>query len=332
MPLDASDLLIGQITEDDIKEFVHGTNSPRVDNFTLGGCDLEMKFRIPGTKLKPFLQWCLGVNYMNTSNELKRTCPMFHPTHCWAWAKSVSICGQQYDGDDAAAQIWDFQSLPAKWKQYEATVSFDIPRFRVKYDGDVTNEFERFVSKEITPDTKIVTVDAGQVVYEAGAEAWDDQPHNTTIPIARRDGSGVRVTWWHVPQEFVQAAPAGFDVDDGLPTKFMNAQGKCNSAELFGQTIETMMLVKTEIDKYVSPLMTDQIGDLYFLYDIHFDFLYVNQLAADIGKPGETRRGHNMLLGPNMKYWYARNATSSIPVVEPVDLRKLFTHHTDTIA
>ena len=92
------------------------------------------------------------------------------------------------------------------------------------------------------------------------------------------------------------------------------------------------MLTDVKIDKYVSPVVTDAIGQLYFLYDIHMTWMYVRQLDADIGLGGsESRRGHNMLLGPLMKYWYTRNASSSKPVVLPVNMKKLFTHWSDTL-
>lgn len=327
MPLDPSDLLVGQITADDIKEFVHGTTSPRADNFTLGGCDLEMKFQIPGDKLKAALQWILGVDYVDTNHDLRRSLPMFHPVHNWAWARSVTAQGQQYDGDDTDAVVWDFQSTPAKWKKYEVTVSFDIPRFRVLGDDEVQYEYQRFVSKELTPDTKIVTVENGQVLYDAnGGDDWNGKPHQATIPIARRDGGGLTVKWWHVPADFVQPD------DNTVPVKYLNAQGKVNSASIFGCDAETLLLVQTKFEKYVSPLLTDQLGRLQYLYDIEFEFLYVRQLDASIGKAGETRRGHNMLLGPTMKYWYAKNATSNNPVFESVDFAKLFTYYTDTIS
>lgn len=324
MPLNPSDLLVGQITADEIKEFTHGTpNSQRTDSLTNGTCDLEMTFKIPGSKLKPFLQFALGVNYVDTDNNLRRSLPMFHPVHCWAWAKQVSINGQGFDGDDADAVIWDFQVTPAKWKQYECRVIFDIPRFKVLADDEITNEYERFVSVDGSGDVKIVTVDNGQVWYDAPGEAWDLQPHNATIPVARRDGGGFEIKWHHVPEEWLQATAEDY------PEKFLLAQGKCNSATFFGKETETLMLLNpVERVRYVSPVMTDQIGDLYWLNDITFTFLYVKQLAAQMGDGAETQRGHNVLLGPEMKYWVAQNQNGQ-KIVPPIDFTKLFTRYTD---
>lgn len=327
MPLSPSELLVGQITADDIKEFVTTINSPRTDNFTLGGCDLDMKFKVPGDKLKPFLQFCLGVNYVGTDNALHRSLPMFHPVHCWAWARSVSINGQQYDGDDTDAVIWDSQVTPAKWKQYEASVTFDIPRFPVYADDEITYEYQRFVSKGTDERTKIVTVDNGQVLYDTGGSfLFNNTPHNATVPVARRDGAGINAKWWHVPADWLQAS------DDDVPTKLLNAQGKVNSGTIFNCAAETLLLERVNLDdKYVSPVLTDQLGKLSFMYDVAFQFLYVRQLDAQVGKAGETRRGHNLLLGPNMKYWYATNPTSGTGVFDSVDFAKLFTIYTDTI-
>lgn len=337
MPINPSDLLFGQITEEEIKEFTafsgSDSRSPRVDTFRIGEVDLTMPFRIPADKLKAALQWILGVDYVDNNNNLRRSTPMFHPVHCWAWAESVQVRGISPDGDDINAVIWEFQVTPSKWLTYEVDVTFGMPKYRVLADDEISvnEEFTRYVSKELTPDAQIVSIENGQVMYAAGINPWNLQPHNATIPVARRDGAGVVITWHRVPQEYVQAAPTGFDVDDGLPEKFIQACGKVNSATFFGKPAETMLLTHVTMDKYVSPLITDSIANLYFLYDVHFHFMYVKQLDDDIGLGGsESRRGHNLLLGPNMKYWYAQNATSSKPIFLPVDLRKLFTHHTDT--
>lgn len=329
MPLDPSELLVGQITEDEIREFVH--DGRRIDSFSRGVADLTLPMRIPGTKLKAALQWILGVNYMDNSNNLRRSLPMFHSFHCWAWAESIQVLGMGQRGDDTASQIWEFQVMPSKWEYYDCLVTFGMPKYQVLADDEITLEYERFVSKELTGDVQIVSVENGQVVYEASGFLWQLQPHNATIPVARREGAGIRVTWHGVPQEYVQAAPTGLEVDDGLPTKLLQVQGKCNSVEFWGQPAETLLCTGAQFDKYVSPVMTDAVGQLYFLYDIHLDFMWVKQLDSQIGAGvGETRRGHNLLLGPSMKYWYATNATSAKPVFEPVSFAKIFTYHTDT--
>lgn len=324
MPLNPSELLVGQITAEEIKEFTHGfPQSHRTDTVSNGTIDAEMTFKVPGNKLKPFLQFALGVNYVDTNNNLRRSLPMFHPVHCWAWARQVRINGQQYDGDDVNAVIWDFQVTPAKWKQYECVVVFDIPRFPLYPDDEIDFEYERFVSVDGTGEVKIVTVDNGQVLYTAPGKAWNNQPHNATIPVARRDGGGFQIKWWHVPEEFVQATDLDF------PEKWLMAQGRCNDATFFNKTTECLLLFHVKRERYVSPVMTDQIGKLYFLNDVEFNFLYVNQLAGDMGEATETLRGHNVLLGPEMKYWKATN-TNGTKIVRPIGFGKLFTHYTDT--
>jgi hypothetical protein len=253
---------------------------------------------------------------------------MFHPVHCWAWARSVRVNGQQYDGDDFDAVIWDFQVTPAKWKQYECVVVFDIPRFPLYDDAEVEAESERFVSIDMSPETQIVTVENGQVSYDApGAGVlWDQQPHyQATMPVARRIGAGFVAKWWHVPEEYLQEE----EID--VPEKFMIASGRCNELAFFNKGVETVLLGRVERERYVSPVMTDQVGKPYFLNDVTFHFMYTTQLAAEIGVgAGETRRGWNMLLGPNMKYWYTRHATSLLPVVPTIDFDKLFTHWSDS--
>lgn len=326
MPINPADLLVGQITEDEIREFIHTPVSIRRDSFTVGSADLDMSFRIPGTKLKAAVQWILGVDYVDNNNNLRRSLPMFHPFWNWAWARQISIHGQVYDKDDLDSVVWDFQVTPAAWKQYDVTVAFDIPPFRMLEDIDVDKESQRFTTKLLTLDTKIVSIENGQVIYEAPNKAWNIGPRHTTIPVARRDGAGYRVIWHRVPAEFIQKD------DDTAPEKFMMAKGKVNDAPFFGCAAETMLLIDVKMDdKYVCPILTDQLGQLSYLYRIEFLFQYVRQLKSQMGDPNENRRGHNFMLGPEMAYWRTRNAKPPNRLIfEPIAMDKLFTHYSDT--
>jgi hypothetical protein len=67
------------------------------------------------------------------------------------------------------------------------------------------------------------------------------------------------------------------------------------------------------------------------MYDITFDFQYVNQLDSRRRQGGRDAAGAQPAPRPEMKYWYATNPTSGKPVFEPVDFAKLFTIYTDTI-
>lgn len=327
MPLNPAQLRVHEISEDEIREFIHTPVSLRSDSVTVGPSDFTMHFRIPGDKLIPAVQWILGVDYVDQDLNLRRSTPMFHPVYNWAYAKAINVHGQVYDRDDVEAVVWAFQVTPAAWKQYDVEVAFTYPNFRVYEDDEVTSESQRYVAKFNSPDTKIVTVDNGMVTYDApgGAFPWNAMPHNATVPVTRRDGAGIRVVWNRVPADFIQAS------DDDIPQKYMLAKGKVNDAVLFGCPAETLQLMDVNMDdKFPCPLLTEQMGRLSFLYRIEFLFLYVNQLQAQVGVgPAETRRGHNMLLGPRMKYWYARNAASGTPVFEPIDMDKLFTNYTD---
>ena len=330
MPINPSQLLYGQVSEADFKEFVHGTTSIRTDAFSVNAADLTMNLQIPGDKLKPALQWILGVSYMDQSSVLRRSLPMFHPVHPWAWAKSVKVNGQQYNGDDNAAVVWEYQSTPAAWKKYDVQVTFEMPDYHLRGEEsrgiDWTLEYQRFVSKQLTPRVELVSINDGRMKYSANAtDLWNDKPHVGEVPVARRDFAGVKLVWHQVPLEYVQAD------DDSLPTKLLQVQGKVNSATFLGQVAETLLCSEVRLNKYVSPLLTDTIGELYFMYDIEIDLIWTSQLDADIGKAGETRRGHNMLLGPKTQYWYVRDPehANARSVYIGVDFAKIFTIYTD---
>lgn len=326
MPLDPSQLVVSQITPDEIREFNHTLESMRVDRFSVGETDSEMTFQIPGDKLKPAMQRILGVDFMDAANHLRRVTPMFHPVYPWNYAKHVTVQGQCSDGDDTEAVIWEGQVTPSKWVQYKVVVRFDLPAFEVWEDDDVDTELERYVGKVPTPNTKLVYIENGQVLYDGNpGDPWNNEPMAATVPLARQEGAGYSVKWWRVPEEFI------CEDADSAPLKMMLAVGKVNSVEMFRCPVETLMLRSVLIEKYPCPLVTDANRGLYYLCDVTFDFDHVNQLSAKMGKAGETRRGWNVVVGPKQKWWYVRVAGDLTPPFTPVDLRKLWTHWSDPL-
>lgn len=313
---------LATINETDIKEFGVGGEGVRTDSVAVDVCDLTVPYKVPGDKLVGFLMWMLGVDYVDSANKLRRTCPAFHPVYNWAWCKSVQITGQGIRGDDTTLVRYPNQNTPMKWAQYSAVATYEMPTYNVYYDGTVDSEYKRFLSKELIPHVELVAVDGGQVVYQANAgDAWNGKPQASLGVVARRQTSGVRLTWHRVPLAFVQAD------DDTLPDKLLDIQGCVNYTTFLGRPPETLLCIDVRLKKYVSPLVTNTIGQLYFLYDIEFDFAYLKQFDSDIGKVGETRRGHNLLLGPTLKYWYATNATSGKPIFPLKEFADVFTHY-----
>lgn len=335
MPLEPSDLLLGQITAEEIKEYTPSLLSERTDSFSVKTADLTMKFQVPGDKLKPFLQFTLGVNYMDTSNVLRRALPMFHPVHCWAWASQVQVVGFGKEDDDTAAVIWENQVTPAKWQKYDCTVTFDMPPYNVLPDDSVTAEWQRFVSKQFMPRTELVSIDNGKMLYEANAgNTFNNKPHVGATPVTRRDVCGIKLVWHAVPWEYLAVD------DDAIPQKLIQAVGKLNTSAFFGCTAETLLVEEIRTNKYVCPVVTDTIGELYFLCDVEMDLAWTSQGTDagmanndDIGKTGETRRGWNMFLGPNTQYWGIRDTTHPSGARRPfatISFAKIFTYRTDT--
>ncbi len=329
MPLPVPNLEpLATFNEDDLLEYQEAgaSLSSRQDNMAYDMADLTMTYQVPGTKLVGFLMWMLGVDYVNSGNQLRRTCPAFHPVHNWAWCRSVQIQGQGWRGDDTNIVQYPYQNTPAKHEKYVAVASYEMPTYNVYYDGTVASEYQRFVSKELIPHVELVSVDNGMVIYEANAgDAWNEKSRASLGVVARRQTAGVRLTWHRVPLAYVQAD------DDSLPDKLMEIQGCVNYDTFLGRLPETLLVLDVRLKKYVSPLVTNNIGQLYFLYDIEIDMAYQKQFDAEIGKTGELRRGHNLLLGPNMKYWYARNAASNLPIFPLKDFSKIFTHYLDPL-
>jgi hypothetical protein len=331
MPLGPESLTpLAEFSEDDLQEFVHQNPSQRTDRFSVEKADLDVVYKVPGTKLQGALMWLLGVDYVPQSDSLvtpasirlKRTCPAFHPVHCWAWAHSVQVQGQGFQGDDTDAVIWEWQNTPAKWDHYVVTVSYNMPKYNVFYDESVNYEYERFLSKEFFPHTELVSIETGCILLDAPGTAWENKPPPGMQVAFRRETAGVKLIWHRVPLEFVQAS------DDELPLKLLQVQGRVNSGTFLGRPPETMLCKDIKLNKYVSPLLTNTIGQLYFMYDIEMDFIYYDPEPKGFVSTGAAN-GWNYHPAPNYKYYYGVN--SGQPVYKSVDFDKIFTHHTDTI-
>jgi hypothetical protein len=326
MPLNPSDILVGQIDASEFDELgTKDMNSLRTDTLSVDKCDLTWSCMIPGDKLKAAIQYVLGVDYVDVNLKLRRTTPMFHPVHCWSYAKILHINGIGWNGPDTAAVIWDDQSTPAKWKKYKLDISFDMRKYNVKTDDDITTEDQRYVWRRSSNDVQIVTQNNGIYKYVAPGNAADGNTSISPLPIVRREGSGVKVSWYCVPLEFIQ------DGQDAFPTKFIQAIGKVNLSEIWGCPAQTLYC--SEIDysnRYPSPVVTDIAGEPYMLVDVEMKFNYFLQVTGDIGTttPAETQRGHNMQLFTDGKY-YAVATTAGKQPFTTVDFAKLFTHWND---
>lgn len=323
---------LGNINEDDILEFVHGDVSPRRDSFSVTRADLEMVYKVPGDKLVAFLMWMLGVDYVSVVDnggtfeyKLNRTCPAFHPVHNWAWCSAVQVQGQGFRGDADDIVRWEFQNTPAKWAQYTCTATYDMPKYNIFYDGTVSTEYERFVSKEFFSNVELVSVENGQLVYDAPGKNFDQKPATSPITqtvFARRETAGIKLKWNRVPLYWVQ------EDDDKLPTKLLQMQGRVNDATFLGQPAETLLCKNVTMEKYVSPLVTNTFGSLYFLYDITFELIWYDPLPK--GKAGENRNGWNFFIATDYQYYYAKNKGNNKVVFQDFTFDKAFTHYSDT--
>lgn len=336
MPLSPESLTpLAEFSEDDLQEFVHQNPSQRTDRFSVNKADLDIVYKVPGDKLQGALMWLLGVDYVEVTSAsglgvLKRTLPAFHPVHCWAWCHSVQIQGQGFDGDDDDAVIWEFQNTPAKWDHYVVTASYDMPKYNIYYDDSVTYEYERFLSKEYFPHTELVSIETGCIDLDAPGTDWDNKPPPGLQVAFRRETAGIKLIWHRVPLEYVQ------EDDDGFPLKLLQVQGRVNSATFLGSLPETLLCKDIKLNKYVSPLLTNTIGQLYFMYDIEMDFIYYDpspkgHISTVIAQ------GWNYHPAPNFHYYYGENTATLLgvattqPVYKSVDFAKIFTHYTDTI-
>ena len=317
MPLDPETLYIGEITEDEIKEWTLDENpSRRTDSFSPRISNSQVTYKIPGDKLKAFVSYALGVDYVGSDTKLHRVQPMYHPEWTSFWCDSiVSINGVGFRGDYTEMVIYLDQVTPAKWAFFQVVVSFGMPPYHVLGDSEVTSEYQRYTAFKMTTDVELVSTPNGTVRYDAPGEQWDAQP--SLMPVTRREGAGLRLTWYRVPAEFIHE-PYKF------PTKLLAMQGRVNDATFFGQDAEVLLCKHVDLgDPYVMPITTDTSGQPYFMYDVTFDLMY--QDPTPKGKAGETRKGWNFGIASDLQYYYAKT-TGDVKIYTTYDFASAFTY------
>lgn len=322
-------LRLSEISATDIKEFVDGDPSPRVDTFSHDRADLTMRFKVPGDKLIAFIQWVIGVHWVE-NGQLRRKLPMYHPVHTYCWAKTVMVRGRGFRGDDVQAVQFFDQVTPAKWAMYDAEVSFERPPYNLFRDQYVTAEYQRFLEKYPIPDTELVEMQGGELVYDANAgDTWNDKPIPPgSLPgsriLARWESTGWRYVWRKVPLDWIQQH------EDAPPKKFMQAVGCVNDAGFFSNDPETMLMRRPpKITKYPQPVTTGAIGRLYYACDVEFEFMWRDPEPK--GKVSTVEHGWNYALGMGSggKYYYAKTKVGGRPLWRSRDFTKLFTIWSD---
>lgn len=319
MPLSPENLYIGEITEAEIQEFGAPENpSRRTDSFTKQLGNSQIAYKVPGNKLKAFVAYALGVDYVGEDLKLHRTQPMYHPVWTSFWCDAVvSLNGVAFRGDDTDLIQYLDQVMPAKWNNYDVVLSFAVPLYYVLGDSEITAEYQRYTKFRMTEDVQLVSTPNGVMVYDAPGQTWDTQPSLQVV--TRREGGGITLTWYDVPAEYVHA-PYTF------PTKLMSMQGRVNDATFYGQEAETLLCKTIDLgDPYVSPITTDTAGQPYFMYTIKFDFLFYDPTPK--GHVAAVAHGWNYAIAPDLKYYYAKTAAGQ-KVYQTFDFASAFTYRT----
>jgi hypothetical protein len=319
MPLNPENLYIGEITEDEIKEWTLDENpSRRTDSFSPRISNSQMTYKVPGDKLKAFVSYALGVDYVGADQKLHRIQPMYHPEWTSFWCDAiVSINGVGFRGDYTEMVIYLDQVTPAKWEFFQVVVSFAMPLYPVLGDSEVDAEWKRYTTWKFTSDVQLVSTPNGVVTYDAPGEDWNNQP--SLQPVTRREGGGIRMQWMRVPAEFVHDQYK-------FPSKLLAIQGRVCDDVWFGQEAETVLCKHVDLgDPYVMPITTDTSGQPYFLYDITFEMLWYDPTPK--GKAGETRHGWNFAIAPDLKYYYA-SITGGEKVFTTYDFESAWTYRT----
>jgi hypothetical protein len=351
MPISPGSLYTGQIDPIEICEFWMGDRSPSTASFNYKTANVHSTYWIPASKdwngnptdvgsdvkLKAFIQYAMGVDYVEQVNSttfaLRRQIPLFHPIHSSLYCDGiVSINGVAPRGDDPDNQYANSgQSVtPVLWDKHEVVLSFGMPKWRMRGDSQVTSEAQRYTYFKMDPSVQVVTLDKGNITLDG--TPGGNKP--TLQAAQRRESSGVTITWYRVPAEWVHDV-SNPDYGFSIPRKLMMAQGLVNKEPFFGEPAETMQLMRVELgDPYTMPLISDIQGEQenihlpYYAYDIVMHFRWTDPYPK--GKAGETRHGWNLMLFNDLKYYYGTVEDSGLKTFRTFNANKLFTHWTDT--
>lgn len=270
-----------------------------------------------------------------TAGRIERHLPMRHPIWDWMYASRISsvkgigpgelsqlLLGSQTSAEFSNTKITGMAAGGAhsRVQSLLLTVTFTTPNYYVRADADVSNEWDRYVSKTQTPITQVLTREAGGVIWqETGGTGGPSitPPNNVVTSVQGWQAQLVtktRLRWvWHqVPDNGLFATSNGADpevftssssLNNGRAVNLEQAVGKVNNDIFCNYPIGTLLFEGYELIPGQVPLATRYTGgDATEPPPLTWDVV-LNFLHFDPRHITGNSRGHNLLPHPN-GYWY----------------------------
>jgi len=289
-----------------------------------------------------FTNAVLGYTYTTADRKLWRVNPIAHPKYNGLYAQKITSCTgisyeQKADGSPPPAQANSLRKF-AQYRKNLVSVDFAPPRYNIREDtdpqisgtGSSIGEFQRNVDYDTTSNIYDVTIQTGQFGFAEGAAGAPGPPNAKTFP-GELNFFEVKTTfslrWRLLPQDFVYDT-LNYPVFP-YPTKVGGAVGRVNSADIWGYSKGTLLLLEPEIDRYVSGTLRNSDGRTpLFMCDVTYPIIHFNPPSY-----GSTYKGHNLKpwwkTGDTTITYYlvtSDKTTTGIRIYGEYDFSKLFTH------
>lgn len=265
----------GDFTNTDWNEAFSMT-SPNRYSLSRAASDVSLVGVIEWSKLKACCQYLLGYSYVDTTTKkLNRILPSFHPYFPWLWCSSISDIEPKGMGDGRTEPEYTDSFYYGAYDKVYVTANYTAPAYEVLSDSnenldetqDDCGEYRRYTEWTTEPYSELITLEGGQLLYNAPGYAIDGKPVMGSVPKVKQRKTKVKCVWREVPTDFVCNGL-------GIPQKLLDIQKCTNKYEFMGFPIGTLLCESVELEKYVMPVATDALDRQIFYYDVTFNFIY----------------------------------------------------------
>jgi hypothetical protein len=280
--------------------------SPNRYSITRADSDVSLVGVIEWAKLKSAVQYLLGFSYVDTrTKKLTRVLPNFHPYFPWLYCSSISDIEPKGMGDGRTDPDFAEQFTYGAYDKVYITANYTTPKYDILPDSspdldetlDDCGEYRRYTEWTSEPYSELLTMEGGQLLYNAPGYAIDGKPVIGSAPRVKLKKVKLKCIWREVPCDFVCNSL-------GIPTKLLDVQKCVNKYDFMGFSAGTLLCESVELDKYAMPVATDTLDRQIFYYDVTFDFIYFNPEIDPAA--AFTERGWNLMPAQNGYFFPVR--------------------------
>lgn len=283
-------------------EWIVGDEAPDEDTMSTdqGVATMSGYFYPDHAFLWDAVAFMVGYSKVNFNNQFKldRWLPAVHPRWPMMRCTTVSVKGVEFDGtvDPIEPRPLRYLTLP-KYERYRFDCHFEQPQFNYLDNGQCDTEWERYLTVDPTDESEFVVVDGGRFIYSAPNQNFDGTPFNGPAWRVRVERSGLMVTAYGIPADFIMNTFS-------IPVHFLAAKNKVNSTDFLGLPAGTMLLQDYKITKRAQPIATNSVNALLFGCTVEMHFGYTDPAR---GHTGSSLRGWNLFPPPagyNSANWW----------------------------